>query len=357
MNICLSAGGTGGHIFPAIALGDELYKQGHKIFYIGNQDKMEAQIVKDKPYTFLPIKNEGLKPGLMAKIKGLTSQFKAIRQCKHYLKENKIDVVVSFGGYVTFPVGVAAGSLKIPYLIHEQNSIAGKANKAITKKSKGVIVCFEEVIKQFNHPDVRFLGNPRASIVASSEVDENFLSELGLHQNSPIVYFVMGSLGSSSMSDVVIEYLNKNTIKNYQFVISAGRQYDDYLKRLNPQENVKVFESVNQIQLLKVASLVISRAGATSIAEICASQVPVIYIPSPFVVANHQYYNALELANNDAAILIEEKDITGESLFDTIQQLIDDPQKRQHMSEQVKDYSKTDALEKIIDWIVEVGRG
>lgn len=354
MNICLSAGGTGGHIYPALALGDELVKQGHQIFYIGNEDKMEAKLVQDKPYTFLPIKNEGLKPGLLAKVKGITSQFKAISQCKKYLKENNIDIVVSFGGYVTFPVCVGAKHHKIPYLVHEQNSIAGKANKMVQKSAQGIIVCFKQVIEQFNHPDIRFLGNPRASIAYKSKVDEHYLDELGLDKELPLVYFVMGSLGSSTMSSMMIEALNSHTLSDFQVVIAAGRQVDFYKENLKEQPLVKVFETVDQIQLLKQTDLIVSRAGATSIAEINALGVPALYVPSPFVVANHQYYNALELSENGAAVLVEEKDLSSQKLFEMIDNLIHQPTNLQEMSENTKPFSKVDALETIIDWINEI---
>ncbi len=354
MNICLTAGGTGGHIYPALALGDELIKQGHTIFYIGNKGKMEERLVSEKPYTFLPIDNEGLKPGLKAKLKGITSQFKAILTAKKYLKENNIDMVISFGGYVTFPACYAAKKYKISYLIHEQNSVAGKANKMVQKDSAGIIVCFEEVIKQFNHPDIRFLGNPRASIAAKVQKDDTYLDSLGLSASLPIVYFVMGSLGSESMSQMVMDYLLKHPLDDYQFVISAGRQVESMSNQLKELKNVFVFESVDQIQLLKYADLVISRAGATSIAEITASLTPAIYVPSPYVVANHQYYNALELKENGAALLIEEKELSAQILFDHINELLSDKEKLNQMSQNCQKFSKVDAIENIIEWINEV---
>lgn len=351
MNICVSAGGTGGHIYPAIALADALIEKGHTIFYIGNHNKMEAQIVKDKPYTFLPIENEGLKPGLMAKVKGITSQFKAIWQSRKYLKEHQIDVLISFGGYVTFPACVAARQLKIPYYIHEQNSIAGKANKAVQKGSEGIIVCFEEVIKQFNHPDIRFYGNPRASVAASIEKDESYLESIGLRSDLPIVYFVMGSLGSSSMGEMVVDYLNEHQLTDYQFVISTGSKNKEIYDALKPQDNVKLFETVDQLQMLKHCLLVISRAGATSIAEISAALMPVIYVPSPYVVANHQYYNALACEKEGAAVLIEEKELDSKKLFGEIDKLLKDSDKRQSMSEAAQSIAKVDAIDNIIRWV------
>lgn len=351
MNICLSAGGTGGHIYPAIALADALIEKGHTIFYIGNHDKMEAQIVKEKPYTFLPIQNEGLKPGILAKIKGITSQFSAIRQSKKYLKEHRIDLLISFGGYVTFPACVAAKNLKIPYFIHEQNSIAGKANKAVQKSSEGIIVCFEDVIKQFNHPDIRFYGNPRATIAAKTQKDENYPQSIGLNPDLPIVYFVMGSLGSASMAKMVVKHLKDNPLDKYQFVISAGTKNNDAYDEIKELENVHVFDHVDQLQILKHCSLVISRAGATSIAEITAALVPSIYIPSPYVVANHQYYNALELSNNGATYLFEEKDLTADKLFDAINDLLSHPQKLEAMSTASLKFAKVNAIDDIIRWV------
>lgn len=355
MNILLSAGGTGGHIYPAVALGDACVKEGHKVFYVGTKGRMEEDIIKEKPYVFLPIKNDGLRKGVVQKTKAIWSQFGAIKQCITYLKQYKIDVVVSFGGFVTFPVCVAARLLKIPYLIHEQNSLIGKANKTVLKGSQGMIICFEEIKNQVNHRDIRLLGNPRASVMNETKLDENYIKSLGIDLDKPIIYIVMGSLGSASIFEPLAKELNQKEELGYQLVIAAGAfNYDQVMGMIDPKPEVKIFKSVDQLQLLKVSDLVVSRSGATSVAEITAAQVPCLYIPSPFVVANHQYYNALELYEAGAAVMIEEKDIVNVRLLEVIESLLNDKTKLTEMREKSKAFARVNAISDIMKWMAEL---
>lgn len=333
MKVCVCAGGTGGHIYPALALANELNKRNHEIIYIGHSKKMEAKIVRNETeYPFFGLNNAGLTRGLLTRIKALISQFGAIKDAKKILKEEKVDAIVSFGGYVTFPVCIAAQQLKIPYYLHEQNAFAGKANKALEKKAKAVFICYEKVRTSFSNPATHLFGNPRATDLMESTHNANILSDLGVDANKPIVYLVMGSLGSSSVAEIIIEMVNQYDFENVQLVISSGvnnyKVYQDGLKK-----TVFLYEHLDQASLLRYCDLVVSRAGATSLAELMAVGVPSILIPSPYVANNHQFYNAQACVEAQAAIMCEEKELSASKLYHLIKDTLDDSKLLNKMKE------------------------
>lgn len=350
MKICLTAGGTGGHIFPALALASELENRGHEVIYIGHADKMEATLLKQTNYPFFGLNNQGLSGSIFNKIKALFSQFGAIVQAKRILSENKVDKVISFGGYVTFPVCQAAGQLKIPYILHEQNAYAGKANKAVEKKAESVVICYEDARQYFTNPNVYLLGNPRASMIHTQQLNPLILKEYGLSLEKPIIYCVMGSLGSETVSNVIIEMLNTFNYDDIQFIISTGtNNFEVYKSKL--KKDIKLFKQVDQISLLPHCTLVISRAGATSIAELMAFGVPSILIPSPYVANNHQLHNAQACVNQHAALMIEEKDLTSNTLHQLIQETVVDKALLNTLSKNAKSMGFVDANENMADLV------
>lgn len=322
MKIALVAGGTGGHIFPAIALGQALQDLGHEIIYIGNRTLMEAKIVANQTsFTFCGIDNEGLNPGIMGKVKGVLSQFKAIYQSYSILKQQKFEFMISFGGYVTFPVAVVCQWKKIPYFIHEQNAIAGKSNLLIQKQAKWIFTCYNHVLSQFSNPKKSNEGNPRETIVSQALAQSNVTNRYPFDKNNKIIYVVMGSLGAQTFSEVFIELLNRHHFEGVEFVVSTGRYQQLYEETLSATNTNKVhlYEFVDQVEMLVAADFVISRAGATSIAEIVASHTPSLLIPSPYVVKNHQFYNAKEIHEHKACLMLLEADLS----IDTLKQAID----------------------------------
>ena len=353
MKICITAGGTGGHIFPALALASELSDRQHDIIYIGHRDQMEATLVKAASYPFYGLSNKGLSGSVFKKIKALYSQFGAIKEAKQILKKEKVDMVVSFGGYVTFPVCEASKQLGIPFILHEQNAFAGKANKAIEKHAAAIVICYEHARQYFKNPNTILLGNPRASMVKDQQLNEHILKEYGLSNDKPIVYFVMGSLGSETVNTLIAQMINEIDISGIDIVISSGtRNYHIYENLL--KKEVAVFQHIDQVSLLPHCSLVVSRAGATSIAEIMAFGVPSILVPSPYVANNHQYFNAKACVDQGAALMLEEKDLSIESLSQMIKNTLHNPELLASLKQNTALLANTDANDKIADLVEEL---
>lgn len=353
MNIAICAGGTGGHIYPALALAKEL-KQKHSVYYVGNFKKMEYDIVcNETDLLFLGIDNEGLKPGIKSKFKAVFSQIKAIKQCLKYLEEYSIDFVVCFGGYVTFPLCIAAKLKKIPYLLHEQNAILGKANRYVLKGAFGLAVCYPQLLDD-KFENIKLIGNPRASQCRNMTIDINEIKlKYCCDFNKKIVYIVMGSLGSSTVLNYIIEMLNTFYFENIQFIISAGKNNNEDLGlKINNLNFVHIFDFVDQLEVLKISDLVISRAGATSIAEIMACGVPSILIPSPYVANNHQYENAKSCVELNASLMLDEKLMNIDSLKDKIYYALD-KKVQNEMKIASKSLSFLNACDNMIQWIEE----
>lgn len=356
MKVCINAGGTGGHIYPAISLAKFLKTQGDDFFFIGNQDSMEENVAKQNNIKFYPVKNYGVfKNTWKMKKRAVSSSMKSFRIALKYLKAEKPDILVAFGGYVAVPVVLAAYWLKIPVLLHEQNALAGKANRFLARFAKGIALSYANSAASFKGKETRLTGNPRASDIANFTKDAAILEEYGLSQEQPIVYFVMGSLGSLSINKVLIEMLHNYPLENTQIIISGGIKNTKLLEReLADMPYIKVFPQVDQVKLLPFVDLVVSRSGATGLAEIMASGTPAILIPSPYVADNHQYYNAKAFVDEKAALMLEEKDLSAERLYKKIKQVLDDEALREKLHIQAKALSYPDATEKIYQWMKEM---
>jgi len=335
MRILIATGGTGGHIYPALALADIALQNdaNTKILFIGNVDRMEKSIIPDAGYDFLGIAAKGFNNANANKLNSLKLIFEAYSRCKEIIREFKPDVVIGFGGYVSVPVLLAASRLKVPTFLHEQNSIAGMANKLLGHFVKKVFVCYEGTVRDFPSQKTMLLGNPRATIAHNETIDQTFLKTLNLNSDLKTVFMVMGSLGSSSVNEKMIEALNSVTSTDYQIVYVTGKDdYNQFKEKVNEKENIKILPYINQIQMLANCDLVVSRGGATSAAEITALNVPAIIIPSPFVPNNHQFLNAKELLDNGCALLVEEKDLDTINIIDVIEETIFDDTKLVQMS-------------------------
>lgn len=356
MKICIVTGGSGGHIFPAITYADYVKNNtDHKLCFIGNDHKMEAEIVPEAGYDFYPIHNKGLQGSKKDKVFALFSQFKAIFKARKHLKKIRPDVVFSFGGYVSVPVGIAAGMLGIPVIIHEQNAFPGKANKLIARWASALITCYPETFSEYdNH---YYLGNPRASLSKEEINSSQEIQRLGLNESLPIVLIVMGSQGSSAMNPIFKEVLEDKSIEDYQLVISTGPLHIDKFKEEFPKlpDNIILTGFVDQKALLPKLDLIVARAGASTIAEIQSFGVPSLLIPSPHVAYNHQYYNAKSLSDHGACEILEEEDLTGEVLLNSISNLMDNKEKRKNLSSNVFEMAKVDAvhdIHKLIETVI-----
>ena len=325
MKYVVTAGGTGGHIYPALAIISEIRKQDKKseILYIGTTDRMEKDIVPNYNIKFIGIEISGLdRKRPLKNISVLKKYTAAKKKALSILKDFNPDIVIGVGGYITLPVLKAAFKLKIPTIIHEQNSIPGLANKLLAKKVNKICISLPGSKTYFDEKKVVYTGNPRSEEVLDVSVCKK--SEYGFKDNLKLVVFVMGSLGSTTMTNKLKEMIESFKNKTYQVLVITGKNYYDNYKELNIPENVKLLPYCeNLINLLKDTDLIVSRAGASTIAEITVIGLPAILVPSPYVTHNHQYKNALELENLGACKLITEEDFNKDKIISEIDKLFD----------------------------------
>lgn len=346
------AGGSGGHIYPALALAEALKEKGHSITFIGSNDRMEKEVIPEKGFEYIGLDVYTTRGGILQKIKSLLSIAKAYFECKRILKG--FDLAIGFGNYISVPVMEAAISLKIKTVIHEQNSFVGRANRMLDKKVDLIIGCYDEVLSQFENPNIKILGNPQSSKAYHLEKDSNVLKDLGLDPDKKTVVIFMGSLGSASVDKVLLEYF-KMLDGSYQVIFATGKaHYEKILSEVKQNDYLKIFERIDGAAVMKNSTLLVSRAGATTLSEISAVGIPSILIPSPFVPNNHQYYNGKALVDKNAAIMIEEKDLNASRLNDTINNVINDEERLKTLSQNARKMGNPNVLDDIIDAIEKI---
>lgn len=340
MNIIISAGGTGGHIYPAIAIINK-FKEKEKdvnILYIGTHNRMEKEMIPKLGIRYEELEIYGLsKTEILRDVKNLFLIKKAIKKCKKIMKGFKPDVVIGVGGYVTMPVLYAAKKLGIKTVVHEQNSVPGKTNKLISKNVDLVCTSYENSNRFFNSAKkVVYTGNPSGENALTTKKIHK--EDLGLHKDKKLVLVVSGSLGSETMHNFFNKVLSRvNENDNFEVLYLTGRNfYDDFMNGKEYSKNVKVMSFLDNLSgLFSDVDLIISRAGAGTISEILALEIPSILIPSPYVANNHQYYNAKDLKDKKVSILIEEKDLNDQDFYNKIKELLEDDNKEY---KDMKDY-------------------
>ncbi len=363
MRVMFVAGGTGGHINPAVAVATEIRRldPSAEILFVGTEGRMETQIVPKAGFSIKTVKMNGFCrkktiKGLIENIKTVMLTLKASSVAKKIIKEFNPDVVVGFGGYVTGPVLKTAVKMGIKTAIHEQNAFPGVANKALAKKVDKVMLTSieaEKYMKCKNPPVVT--GLPVRREIIKSDRDFSRAS-LGIQNNDMLILSMGGSLGANAINNAVVEMLEiLKDEDNIRFIHSTGKYgkwVGDKLKEKNisygNSTNIEIREYIDNMDVcLSACDLVISRAGASSISEIEALKKPSILVPSPNVAENHQFHNAMALAKNDGAILIEQKDLDGQKLADKILELKNDRAKLSKISENAGKNAKTNALSEI----------
>ena len=355
MKVLITTGGTGGHIYPAIALADELKKHyaNSDILFIGNSDRMETEIIPALGYRFIGIEAARFNEA-NNKLAALRLLYRSYKKCIGLVSEYLPDVVVGFGGYVTVPVIMAAVKLGIKTVIHEQNSIAGMANKMLGHFVDKVVTVYPEASPAFPQNKVVCLGNPRESAVNDFHKDKLMVTEYGLDAARKTVLAVMGSLGSQSVNEKMKEVINRVKEKPYNLIYVTGKNnYDEFMKDMEESDNVKILPYVDQFRLAGNVNLIVSRAGATSCCEYMALGAPAIFIPSPYVPNNHQFINAKSMLDNGAAMLLEEKDLSPDNLISMIDEVINDDEKLREMGEKARAMSHPNAAEDIVKLIYE----
>lgn len=361
MKFVISGGGTGGHIYPALALIRAIRKRDPEaeFLYIGTEKGLESTIVRREGIPFEAIEITGFKRALsLENVKTVTRFFKGVTRSKALIRAFKPDAVIGTGGYVCGPVVYAAAKLNIPTLIHEQNSVAGLTNKFLSRYANRVAICFEEVSDSFAAEKVVFTGNPRASEVVGIESGD-VLTEYGLEQDKPTVLVFGGSRGARGINEAVEANLTKIGKRGYQLLYVTGDAHFEKIKEkladMELNKNISIQPFIYDMpKVLNVCTLVVSRAGATSLAELTALGVPSILIPSPYVTANHQAKNAESLAKKAAASVIAESDLTPIRLLDEIDTIMESPEKLAKMQYEAKQLGVPDAADKLVDAIYDI---
>ncbi len=356
MKVIISAGGTGGHIYPALAIANKIKEKNKNadILYIGTSNRMEKDIVPKAGFNFIGIKINGLKRSISLKnIKSVYLFIMAISKCKHIIKKFKPDLVIGVGGYVSAPVIYAAHKLGVKCCIHEQNSSFGITNKFAYKYANRVFVSFKSLESKMNDKKCIYTGNPCSEdALKAPEADKK---KFGLSPNKKLVLIVMGSLGSKTVSDKMKNMLTLFNNKNYEVMFVTGKNYYDEFKKIKYTSNVKIVPYVDKmVSLLKKTDCLVSRAGASTLSEISSLNVPSILIPSPYVTENHQYKNAMDLVNKNAAMILEEKDLNGDVLLRMVEKILNDKMFTNKMKENLKSFEVKNSASKIYDEIVKL---
>lgn len=356
MRVIISAGGTGGHIYPALAIINKIKEEEEdsEFLYIGTTDRMEKDLIPSMGYRYEGLEVTGFKRKLsFDNIKTLTNFLGAIKKSKAIIKDFNPDIVIGCGGYVTAPVIYAAKKLGKKTFIHEQNSVVGLANKFLSKYTDKVGVSFQSTISDFEEGKAVLTGNPCSEKALS--VPKATKKELEIAKDKKLVLIVMGSLGSKTVNDKIFNSIDKFRGKNYSVVIVTGNSYYEKVKNKRFPENVKVFPFIYEIpRVMKITDLMVTRAGASTMSEITALEVPSIFIPSPYVTNNHQYKNAMDLVNNDAALLLEEKDLDGNKLIEMIDTTLNDKEKLEKMKKNLSRLGIKDSSTRIYNVLKEL---
>lgn len=361
-NILISGGGTGGHIFPALAIAGEVKRRCPEanILFVGADNRMEMEKVPAAGYKIIGLPVSGFdRKNLFRNFKVLFRLFKSMGMAKNILKEFNPDIAIGVGGYASGPMLKAAQKQGIPTLIQEQNSYAGVTNKLLASKVKAVCVAYEGMERFFPADRIVLTGNPvRSNLLNCTLSQKEAKVRYGLDPIKPTVLVIGGSLGARTVNNSIIAGLKDiSQNDNIQIIWQTGKYYDEACQKAlaeTPAANVKQMAFVNDMDVAyRAADLVVSRAGASSISELQLLGKPCILVPSPNVAEDHQTKNALALANRNAAIMIADVDCQ-KTLVDTIVEVVNDKEKLASLSENISQMALHNAAEHIVDKVMEI---
>jgi len=358
MKIIISGGGTGGHIFPAIAIANTLMEQNpdNEILFVGAEGRMEMEKVPAAGYKIKGLPIQGLKRKLSSEnIKLVFKLMKSLKMAKKIIADFQPDVVVGVGGYASGPVLRVASKMGIPTLIQEQNSYAGITNKILGKKANKICVAYDNMERFFPEEKIVLTGNPiRNNLLNKNITREEALKHFGLQPDKKIILSVGGSLGARTINESIISHLDVISKFDAQLLWQTGKYYYKDAKQKNDEikpQNVVLLDFIKRMDLAyKIADVVISRAGAISISELCLLEKPTIFVPSPNVSEDHQTKNAMALSTKNAAILIKDKDAE-ENLINEALKLINDNEKMSELSKNISKFAKNNSAELIVNEI------
>jgi len=359
--IIISGGGTGGHIFPAVAIANALKKlnPNTEILFVGASGRMEMEKVPAAGYKIIGLDIQGIQRGSI--VKNLMFPIKligSVRKALQIIKDFKPDACVGVGGYASGPLLYAAGLKGIPYLIQEQNSYAGITNKWLGKKAKKICVAFDGMDRFFPGADIIKTGNPiRRESVNIAGKQREALENYKLSANKKTILVTGGSLGARTLNISVKASLAKLIAADVQVIWQTGKfYYKDIIGEVgeNYHPNIRIVEFVNRMDLAYAAAdMIISRAGAGTIAELCVIKKPVILVPSPNVAEDHQTKNALALVQERAAIFVADRDAEA-NLVDKAIELLNNKNERKILSDNIGKLAMPNADEVIAKEVIQI---
>ncbi|PQV51179.1 UDP-N-acetylglucosamine-N-acetylmuramylpentapeptide N-acetylglucosamine transferase [Jejuia pallidilutea] len=351
--IILSGGGTGGHIYPAIAIANELKARfpESEFLFVGAKDRMEMEKVPKAGYAIKGLWISGIQRRLT--LKNLMFPFKvlsSIWKARKIIKSFKPDVAIGTGGFASGPLLFVAASKNIPTLIQEQNSYPGITNKLLSKKANKICVAYQGLERFFPKEKIKITGNPvRQDLLSIAGKAAEAKKHFNLKEGKCTLLVLGGSLGARRINELIEKELDFFDVHNVEIIWQCGKLYYQQYKLYGNSKTVRVYEFLNQMDLAYAAAdIIISRAGASSVSELCIVGKPVIFIPSPNVAEDHQTKNAMAVVNKEAAMIIKEEDL-GADFENKFSQLIASKEKQQKLSENIKELALVNATKDIAD--------
>ena len=340
--IIISGGGTGGHIFPAISIANALRRIDPEIeiLFVGAEGRMEMEKIPAAGYKIIGLPVAGFLRSLtLNNLVVVFRLFKSLKLASRIIKDFQPDVVVGVGGYASGPVLRQAGRMKIPTLIQEQNSYAGVTNKLLAKKASVICVAYEGMEKYFPSEKIKKTGNPvRMNYDNLKELKNEALEYFKLKKNKPVILVLGGSLGAGTINKSLSENIQKLIDSDFQWLWQTGKNYFENVTAvvsLSFCENILVHGFIDRMDYaFSAADIIVSRAGAGTISELCLVGKPVILVPSPNVAEDHQTRNAKALSDRDAALLISD-DQAFTKLVDVAINLASDEKRKATLSENI----------------------
>lgn len=361
LKIILSGGGTGGHIFPAVAIANQIKKQvpGAEILFVGALGKMEMEKVPAAGYKIIGVPIAGLQRKLtLANLKLPFLIIRSLLKTRKIIKDFQPDVVVGTGGYASGPLLRAACSKGIPALIQEQNSYAGITNKILSKKVKRICVAYEGMEKFFPKEKIMLTGNPvRQDIRDTDAKRKEAMRFFNLDTSRKTILIIGGSLGARTINEAIGAGLKTLAENNIQLVWQTGKGYISTAKEQaapHAQKNIYAFDFISRMDLAYAAAdLVISRAGASSVSELAIVSKPCILVPSPNVAEDHQTKNAMALVNKKAAVLVKDTDAKNDLIQEAVA-LMQDHNRKAELTKNISALALPEAAETITKEILKL---
>lgn len=356
--IIISGGGTGGHIYPAIAIANELKARFPEceILFVGASDKMEMQKVPQAGYKIEGLWIAGIQRKLtMDNLKFPLKLLSSLIKSRRIIKQFKPDVAIGTGGFASGAVVKVAAQMGIPTVIQEQNSYPGITNKLLSKKAKAICVAYEGLEKYFPKEKIILTGNPvRQDLLNVKENRTEAIGHFNLDPNKKTLLILGGSLGARRINQLIEKEMDFILSQNVQIIWQCGKFYFEEYKKYSEKEGVQVLSFIDRMDLVYAAAdIIISRAGASSVSELALVGKPTIFIPSPNVAEDHQTKNAKAIADKNGAVLIKESEL--DTRFeDVLSEILKNEDLQNQLSQNIKALAKPNATRDIVDEIIKL---